>query len=1175
MSNNMVSQQLPIPNMQISQMEPMVNKVDSSEKDLQMGLLGPVCSDPMSQQQPISNDQVGLLRATPDNPGSQGLSMSIMRSGQVESRSSNLSVHQLLMPNRQTMQMGSMINSMGHQRVSMTHKRKAPVEMFSNSYMTANKRVAQMEHRPWLQQVSASNKGAPSIQPLSSAPRPQHLPASSKRKTQMEPTSSKSGTPRSMNSKSQNTKVQQFSKVQSESSESVRSKMRESLAAALALVSQQDKSQAGNSSTLNEVASSQVKVENSSQCAGSASTATDASQWPKQETFRSGDSSSGTTASVDHVIGEHRIVSTSNEDFSSAKLKDNEAETRNISNNEMILHTMEVSNCDTQEFNTSYTLTTDDVPFSDNFFVKDELLQGNGLSWVMESEMGMTDQKESHTNEQQRLEPYEVGGGKEHAVHSPELLASRIEEELFKLFGGVNKKYKEKGRSLLFNLKDRNNPELRERVMSGEIPPERLCSMTAEELASEELSQWRIAKAEELAQMVVLPDDADLRRLVKKTHKGEVQVEVEHDDNVSMVVSGGTTSVAQNQTEEKDVEAPRPSKTDGIKGGMNSASEKSSSGKDNTVRLTIPSNDGTDPMQGLMADDALKDADFLPPIVSLDEFMESLHSEPPFENLPVESGKTAPISDKDDTDGGSELKTSNLTPSELDDDTDKSEKIHQETCPNVEAYVKKEVNAERGAVISDNLSDTKLTDDHSDSKPANVNVEVRLTDDTKSASSRAELEVSQGRAGERNSYSHSYSYTTVAAGISKGESIWEGTLQLNISVTQPVIGIFKSGEKTSVKDWPGFLEIKGRVRLDAFEKFLQELPMSRSRAIMVVHFVSKESPPKNEQSTLQEAADSYIVDERVGFAEPVPRVELYFCPPHKKTVDMLSKVLTKEQIEAFNAIDNGLIGVLVWRKTHLTSSVSPTSSSHHKHSSKKQYFSSRRQQDTNMNANPSPKQSLPKGMTITEAGPPSDDDDDVPPGFGPAVARDEDDLPEFNFSGGVNPVPRVAQKPMGPPGVVPFHSVNQTTSRPVQQMRELVQKYGQNKTIVPCSGNWQDKFGATIQPWNDDDDDIPEWQPQTLQNQFPPQQQHDSSYQLRPHLLNQPYAVSSHQPMMQSRQHVMNATQPNVVPQWVPTAQGNNLQPSNFNGQAIAGQPYGAPVQGVAWRQNIPRSRGF
>lgn len=42
-----------------------------------------------------------------------------------------------------------------------------------------------------------------------------------------------------------------------------------------------------------------------------------------------------------------------------------------------------------------------------------------------------------------------------------------------------------------------------------------------------------------------------------------------------------------------------------------------------------------------------------------------------------------------------------------------------------------------------------------------------------------------------------------------------------------------SGEKTSTKDWPGFLEIKGRVRLDAFQKFLLELPQSRTRAIMV------------------------------------------------------------------------------------------------------------------------------------------------------------------------------------------------------------------------------------------------------------------------------------------------------------------------------------------------------
>jgi hypothetical protein len=49
------------------------------------------------------------------------------------------------------------------------------------------------------------------------------------------------------------------------------------------------------------------------------------------------------------------------------------------------------------------------------------------------------------------------------------------------------------------------------------------------------------------------------------------------------------------------------------------------------------------------------------------------------------------------------------------------------------------------------------------------------------------------------------------------------------------IFLFYSGEKTTAKEWSTSLEIKGRVRLDAFEKFLQELPLSRSRAVMVYH----------------------------------------------------------------------------------------------------------------------------------------------------------------------------------------------------------------------------------------------------------------------------------------------------------------------------------------------------
>jgi len=316
-----------------------------------------------------------------------------------------------------------------------------------------------------------------------------------------------------------------------------------------------------------------------------------------------------------------------------------------------------------------------------------------------------------------------------------------------------------------------------------------------------------------------------------------------------------------------------------------------------------------------------------------------------------------------------------------------------------------------------------------------------------------------------------------------------------------------------------------------------------------------------------QVADSYISDERVGFGEPVHGVELYFCPPHKKTVEMLSNILPKEQIEAVNSIDNGLIGIIVWRKTNLTSSISPTTATHHKHSSKRQQYFSRRQQDINVNANSTHKAVPHTDFKAIEN---DDDDDDVPPGFGPPAARVEDDLPEFNFSSSSIP-PHLAQKPKEPPNMVTLHSVNPAPppARPVEQMRELVYKYGQNKPSTP-SVNWQDKFGGTIQPWNDDDDDIPEWQPQTSQNQFPPQQTMHN-FALRPHILNQSFPGSQQQPMTpQYLQPPMNVThsQRNFDPQWVPSPQGSNLPPRG-------GPPYGAPAQGTTWPQNVSRSRGY
>lgn len=50
--------------------------------------------------------------------------------------------------------------------------------------------------------------------------------------------------------------------------------------------------------------------------------------------------------------------------------------------------------------------------------------------------------------------------------------------------GGTNAQYKSKARALLFNLRDSNNPQLRGRVLAGDIQPDALVQMTSEELAS-------------------------------------------------------------------------------------------------------------------------------------------------------------------------------------------------------------------------------------------------------------------------------------------------------------------------------------------------------------------------------------------------------------------------------------------------------------------------------------------------------------------------------------------------------------------------------------------------------------------------------------------------------------------------------------------------------------------
>ncbi|KAL4589822.1 hypothetical protein LXL04_002732 [Taraxacum kok-saghyz] len=66
------------------------------------------------------------------------------------------------------------------------------------------------------------------------------------------------------------------------------------------------------------------------------------------------------------------------------------------------------------------------------------------------------------------------------------------------------------------------------------------------------------------------------------------------------------------------------------------------------------------------------------------------------------------------------------------------------------------------------------------------------------------------------------------------EKLWEGSLQLSSSVTLSAITFFKrSGEKLVGNNWPKSIEVKGKVRLEAFEKYVKDLPRSRNRGLMV------------------------------------------------------------------------------------------------------------------------------------------------------------------------------------------------------------------------------------------------------------------------------------------------------------------------------------------------------
>ncbi|PSN57524.1 hypothetical protein C0J52_01640 [Blattella germanica] len=109
-------------------------------------------------------------------------------------------------------------------------------------------------------------------------------------------------------------------------------------------------------------------------------------------------------------------------------------------------------------------------------------------------------------------------------------IALNIEEEMHTFFRDTGIKYKSKYRSLVYNIKDPKNLTLFRKILDKSVTPHQLVRLSPEELASQELAQWREREAKHQLEMIK-KNELDLMALSKtyimKTHKGEQVIETD------------------------------------------------------------------------------------------------------------------------------------------------------------------------------------------------------------------------------------------------------------------------------------------------------------------------------------------------------------------------------------------------------------------------------------------------------------------------------------------------------------------------------------------------------------------------------------------------------------------------------------------------------------------------
>ena len=89
------------------------------------------------------------------------------------------------------------------------------------------------------------------------------------------------------------------------------------------------------------------------------------------------------------------------------------------------------------------------------------------------------------------------------SIEEIEKFVQETEVEMYDYFSrDTGSRYRAKYRSLMFNIKDRKNRTLFAKICANKIQPKQLVRMSPEELASQELAQWRENEAKHQLEMI-------------------------------------------------------------------------------------------------------------------------------------------------------------------------------------------------------------------------------------------------------------------------------------------------------------------------------------------------------------------------------------------------------------------------------------------------------------------------------------------------------------------------------------------------------------------------------------------------------------------------------------------------------------------------------------------------